>query len=206
MLTVKGSKDGLVVSLDTGMPIEQAKKELREKFESTREFFNNEKLNITINALNFSEFEICELQGVISEVLDKAEITFLSYAELKKAEALNSLGEEMTKFYKGTVRSGQRIEATKNLVVIGDANPGSELVAGGNVIVVGALRGMVHAGAKGDEEAFVLALSLLPTQLRIANFITRAPDDLSENVRIIPEIAKIREGSIIIEQFSTKNI
>lgn len=206
MLTVKGSKDGLVVSLDTGMPIEQAKKELREKFESTREFFNNEKLNITINALNFSEFEICELQGVISEVLDKAEITFLSYAELKKAEAMNSLGEEMTKFYKGTVRSGQRIEATKNLVVIGDANPGSELVAGGNVIVVGALRGMVHAGAKGDEEAFVLALSLLPTQLRIANFITRAPDDLSENVRIIPEIAKIREGSIIIEQFSTKNI
>ncbi|MBP3337385.1 MAG: septum site-determining protein MinC [Clostridia bacterium] len=205
MLTVKGSKDGLVVNLDTGMPIEQAKKELREKFESTKEFFNNEKLNITINALNFSEFEICELQGVIKEVLDKAEITFLSYAELKKAEAMNSLGEEMTKFYKGTVRSGQRIEATKNLVVIGDANPGSELVAGGNVIVVGALRGMVHAGAKGDEEAFVLALSLLPTQLRIANFITRAPDDLSENVRIIPEIAKIREGSIIIEQFSTKN-
>ena len=205
MLTVKGSKDGLVVNLDTGMPIEQAKKELREKFESTKEFFNNEKLNITINALNFSEFEICELQGVIKEVLDKAEITFLSYAELKKAEAMNSLGEEMTKFYKGTVRSGQRIEATKNLVVIGDANPGSELVAGGNVIVVGALRGMVHAGAKGDEEAFVLALSLLPTQLRIANFITRAPDDLSENVRIIPEIAKIREGSIVIEQFSTKN-
>lgn len=204
MLTVKGSKDGLVVSLDTGTPLNEAKNELREKFESAKEFFNKEKLNITINALNFSEFEICELQGVIKEVLDEAEITFLSYAELKKAEAMNSHGEEMTKFYKGTVRSGQRIEATKNLVVIGDANPGSELVAGGNVIVVGSLKGMVHAGALGDEEAFVIALSLLPTQLRIANFITRAPDDMSENVRIIPEIAKIREGSIIIEQFSTK--
>ena len=205
MLTVKGSKDGLVVSLDTGMPLDEAKKELRSKFESAKDFFNKEKLNITINALNYTEFEICELQGVIKDVLNEAEITFLSYAELKKAEAMNSLGEEMTKFYKGTVRSGQRLEATKNLVVIGDANPGSELVAGGNVIVVGSLKGMVHAGAMGDEEAFVLALSLMPTQLRIANFITRAPDDLSENVRIIPEIAKIREGSIIIEQFSTKN-
>lgn len=205
MLTVKGSKDGLVVTLEEKTDLLDAKKELRKKFESTKEFFNKGKLTITINALNFTEFEICELQCVIKEILDEAEITFVSYLELKKAEELKNGGDEPTRFYKGTVRSGQRLEATKNLVVIGDANPGSELVAGGNVIVVGSLKGMVHAGAGGNEEAFVIALNMMPTQLRIANFITRAPDDLTENIKIIPEIAQVKNGDIYIEQFSTKN-
>lgn len=205
MLSVKGSKDGLVVTLEENMDLEEAKKQLREKFENTKDFFNKGKLTITINAINYTEFEICELQGVIKEVLNEAEVCFVSYLELKRAEAMKTDESEPTRFYRGTVRAGQRLTATKNLVVIGDANPGSELVAGGNVIVVGSLKGMVHAGAAGDEEAFVIALSLMPTQLRIANFITRAPDDLVENVRLIPEIATIKDKSIYIEQFSTKN-
>ena len=205
MLSVKGSKDGLVVSITEGMSLDEAKNGLREKFESTRDFFNSGKISITIDALNFTEFEICEMQGVIKDVLNEAEISFVSYSELKKAELMKKEGEEPTKFYKGTVRSGQRIETAGNLVVIGDANPGSELLAGGNIIVVGSLKGMVHAGAKGKEDAYILALNMMPTQLRIANFITRAPDDLTENYKIIPEIATIRDGVIYIEQFSTKN-
>ena len=194
----------MIISLDEDTELEKAKEKIKEKFESTKDFFNKGELTITIDALNFTEFEICELQSLIKGILNEAEIKFVSYSELKKAAAENN-GEERAKFYRGTVRSGQRLETENNLIVIGDANPGSELIAGGNVIVVGSLKGMVHAGAFGDEEAVVISLNMMPTQLRIANFITRAPDDLKENSKIIPEIAKIKDGAIYIEQFSTKN-
>lgn len=206
MLTVKGSKDGLVVTFDEKVLLSRAIEMLREKFNSTKDFFNKGSLTVTINALNFTEFEICEMQSVIKEILDEADITFVSYLELKRLEAERLSENEPTKFIKGTVRSGQRIDATKNLVVIGDVNPGAELVAGGNIIVVGALKGMVHAGASGDENAYILALNMAPTQLRIANFIARSPDNMPENVKIIPEIATIKDGNIFIEQFSAKNI
>lgn len=202
MLTVKGSKEGLVVNIDETIELEQAKEKLKEKFESTKDFFNSGKIKIAIAAQGFTDFEICELQSVVKGILDKADITFVPF-KAKEEEETND--EEPAKFYRGTVRSGQRIETEHNLIVIGDANPGSELIAGGNVIVVGSLRGLVHAGAGGNKEAVVISLNMMPTQLRIANIITRAPDDMKENPRIIPEIARIKDGTIYIEQFSTKN-
>lgn len=205
MLTIKGSKGGIVITLPEKVTLSEAKKELKERFFATKEFFNKGRINVAIDAENFSEFEKCELQSVIKEILDEAIISFVPIEELKIAENSPEEVDEPTRFFKGTVRSGQRIEAAGNLVVIGDANPGSELVAGGNVIVVGSLKGVVQAGAGGNKNAFVLALDMMPTQLRIANLITRAPDNLSENVDIFPEIATIKEDGIIIERFSSKS-
>lgn len=99
---------------------------------------------------------------------------------------------------KRTVRSGQVIKHPGTIVILGDVNPGSELIAEGNVIVWGKLRGVVHAGASGDLNATVGALSLSPTQLRIGTMIARAPDDARN--RLAPaEIARIRDGKIIVE-------
>ncbi len=105
-----------------------------------------------------------------------------------------------TLFLRKTVRSGQRVTYNGNVVVLGDVNPGAELVAGGDVVVLGALRGVVHAGARGDAEAVVLAIRLRPTQLRIANVITRAPDTGTDGPEV-PEIARIRQGEIVIDPY-----
>lgn len=100
-----------------------------------------------------------------------------------------------------TIRSGQIISHAGTIVVIGDVNPGAEVIAGGDVIVWGKLRGVVHAGAAGDENAMVGAIVLAPTQLRIGGQIARAPD--GKRPRNAPaEIARVRKGQIVVEPWS----
>ncbi|MCL6478521.1 MAG: septum site-determining protein MinC [Peptococcaceae bacterium] len=112
-------------------------------------------------------------------------------------------GDENTILIRRTLRSGQKFYYNGNVVIMGDVNPGAEVVATGNVIVMGQLRGLVHAGAEGDESAAVMAFRLLPTQLRIANHITRPPDNevLEGNV---PEIARIKNGVVTIESYHNR--
>ncbi|MFA5535825.1 MAG: septum site-determining protein MinC [Bacillota bacterium] len=99
-----------------------------------------------------------------------------------------------------TLRSGQAVRYPGNVVIMGDVNPGAEVMAGGNIIVMGSLRGVAHAGAEGNEKAVVAAFRLKPTQLRIASHFTRAPDgDYPEPE--YPEIAKIIDGMVIIENY-----
>ena len=95
---------------------------------------------------------------------------------------------------KRTLRSGRTVRSRGHVVVIGDVNSGAEIVAIGDVIVWGKLRGTVHAGAQGDESAVVCALDLAPTQLRIANLITVPPQGKRKKTR--PEMALVAEGQI----------
>ena len=111
------------------------------------------------------------------------------------------LEEGTTKFYKGTVRSGNLVSFEGNIVVMGDVNPGGEIVATGNVVVMGSLRGIVHAGADGNKEAVVAALSLQPTQLRIADVITRSPDTMGGKAALNPEMAFVKDDRVYIENF-----
>jgi septum site-determining protein MinC len=102
-------------------------------------------------------------------------------------------------YHKGTVRSGQSLAAAGNLVVVGDVNAGAELTAVGDIVVWGSLRGVAHAGAQGDDMASVYALRLEPTQLRISRCIASAPPPDKRRARTaMPEIAKIRDGKIVI--------
>ncbi|NLK07228.1 MAG: septum site-determining protein MinC [Firmicutes bacterium] len=100
-----------------------------------------------------------------------------------------------------TLRSGQRVHHEGSVVVLGDVNPGAEVVAGGDIVVLGTLRGIAHAGALGEETAVVMALKLLPTQLRIAHFISRAPDHQDAPEPQGPEIARIRNNLITIHSY-----
>ncbi len=102
-----------------------------------------------------------------------------------------------TLFLRRTVRSGQAIHHHSTVVVLGDINPGAEIVSGGDVIVWGVLRGMVHAGYPDNETALVCALQLAPVQLRIAHLLSRPPEGF--DVQPHPEVASIRQGQIIVE-------
>lgn len=97
-----------------------------------------------------------------------------------------------------TLRSGQIIQHPGHVVVIGDVNPGAEIIAGGDVVVWGRLRGIVHAGAAGNDGAVVCALSLAPLQLRIGHHIARAPEG-REDLPQRPEIASVQDGEIVAE-------
>lgn len=112
--------------------------------------------------------------------------------------------EEMrrTLLLKKTLRSGQSVRYNGNVVVFGNVNPGAEVVATGDIIVAGSLKGVAHAGACGDESAIIAAYSLAPTQLRIAGFLARPPEaeDSKRNAAPgCPEMAKVKDGLIVIE-------
>ncbi len=104
-----------------------------------------------------------------------------------------------TLYHRGTLRGGQALHNLGNLVVVGDVNPGAELVASGDIVVFGALRGVAHAGAQGDRGARVIALELAPTQLRIATVIaTSGPDRTKRG----PEHASIVDDRIVVVAFA----
>ena len=105
-----------------------------------------------------------------------------------------------TLYHVGTLRGGQALHHAGNIVVIGDVNPGTELVATGDIVVFGRLLGVAHAGAQGDNDAKVYALDLQATQLRIAAVI--AVDEEHARVASEPEVAFVRDGRIAIAPFS----
>ena len=105
-----------------------------------------------------------------------------------------------TLYHVGTLRGGQALHHVGNIIVVGDVNPGTELVATGDILVFGRLLGVAHAGAQGDEKARVYALHLQATQLRIASTI--AVDDESHRVVKEPEVAFVRDGRITIAPYA----
>jgi septum site-determining protein MinC len=101
-----------------------------------------------------------------------------------------------------TLRSGQQLRHPGSIAVIGDVNPGAEIVAGGDIVVWGKLRGTAHAGAMGNESAVVCALELTPTQLRIAQYFARSPE--GRRRKLLPEVARVRAGKIVAESWEVK--
>jgi septum site-determining protein MinC len=95
-----------------------------------------------------------------------------------------------------TVRSGVEIRHSGTVVVLGDLNPGGSVVANGDILVWGRLRGVAHAGASGNSKCLIMALQMEPTQLRIADFVARAPTNVPSQV--YPEIAYVTPEGIRI--------
>jgi len=127
------------------------------------------------------------------------EVESFTYGTTKVSDDVTETVSD-TLFHRGTLRSGRRVVSAGNIVVLGDVNPGAELIARGNIIVMGNLRGLAHAGSDGNEKAFVAAIRLMPTQLRIDKIISRPPDEGHEDAHY-PEIAYVQEGHMIIEPY-----
>jgi septum site-determining protein MinC len=119
--------------------------------------------------------------------------------------------EPDTRLYYGTLRSGQKIETEHSLVVFGDVNSGAEVIAGGDIVILGTLRGIAHAGAYDESGGgrVIFSLNLQPTQLRIGLVISRgsAADDLESTPRGgIPEIARVQSNLIVVEPYQSRTV
>lgn len=99
-------------------------------------------------------------------------------------------------FYRGTLRSGQILESERSIVIVGNVNPGGKVIARGNIVVLGALKGSAFAGCDGKRDAFIAALNMVPTQLRIHEHILNPGDRFSEMPLEGPRIAMIRGNRI----------
>lgn len=218
-VTFKGTVNGLTIILRPDVSFEDLINSLRYKIETAGKFFRGAKLAVKYRGRVLSEeeqnaiYEIlmnesgAEIQSFLEDtdstqaISKSSEQSLERNNQIKKYTFFKGINEGAAKFYRGTVRSGQLVKFDGNVVVIGDINPGGVVEATGNVIVMGLLRGMVHAGADGNKDAIVAALSLHPTQLRIADIITRSPDEKAINSNFTPELAYVKDDRVYIERF-----
>lgn len=197
----KGTRDGIIVSISGLNDLHTIKEAIESKLNKSRDFFKNGRLYMEFCDDAAGKINEEEIRRFIAESYSVEVHRF----ERNKIKTFNGIYEGRTKFIRNTIRSGQDIEFPGNVVVIGDINGGGQIKAGGNIIVLGTLRGVVHAGYTGNEKAVIAAFSLQPTQLRIAGMISRSPD--GEKIKpSCPELARIRDGYIVIEPYAPNKI
>lgn len=209
LLQIKGLRDGLLVTLAEAAWDDQ-QVALLEQIDSRQSFFHGARLALDVGIQALGVNELVALRDHLSErsvslwaILSESPKTentaqLLGLAtriskprpEENHAFAVEKLGDETALFLNKNIRSGTRIEFPGNVVVLGDVNPGAEIIAEGSVIVWGRIRGVVHAGAKGNKEAVICALDLSPTQLRIAGEVSAL---LQPQKNPQPEIASLTE-------------
>jgi len=216
-IQIKGLRDGLLVSLDDA-PWEEQRTNFLAQVDSQTAFFKGARLALDVASQVLHVNDLVDLRDQLSErgiflwaIISESPTTektaqLLGLAtriskprpeESRQFSAAGS-GEDGALFLDKTLRSGTRIEFSGNVVVLGDVNPGAEIVAEGNVIIWGRLRGMVHAGSKGNKNAVICALDLSPTQLRIAGEVSAVLKP-QENPK--PEIARINKDGKLQAEF-----
>lgn len=167
-------KENIVLKIKDDAPIEELREELREKLPELKRFYQEEKTPILVTGKILKRAEIEEIQSLINnEIKVKIEFDspkFLGLHGIKKTFK-KAIETSETKFCKNSLRSGQKIEFEGSIVVLGDVNDGAEVIAEDNIVVLGSLRGMAHAGAKGNDSAIIAAHIIESPQIRISNNI-----------------------------------
>lgn len=214
LIHIKGIRDGLLITLG-----EAAWPDLAAAFvknvDERSSFFHGARVALDVGINELRVAELSALRDQLSErgialwaVLSESQVTERTAQNLGLAtrllkprpipvpEAAEESPKDAAKWVKGPLRSGGRVLFEGNVIVVGDVNAGAEIIAGGSVIVWGRLRGVVHAGAHGDEKAVVCALEMAPTQLRIAGEIAVSP---KKQGKIQPEFACLKDGQLVAE-------
>ena len=161
--------------------------------------YKGEKTPIFVTGRVLSKKEMQEIKEIICNVIS-VEVKFDSPTELGLHGIKRTFEKEIensdTKFYKGSLRSGQKIEYEGSIVLMGDLNAGAEIIAGDNIAIVGNLRGLAHAGAKGNKKAIIAAGAIDAPQIRIANVIKEI-EKTEEDIK--KTFAYVEEDKIILE-------
>jgi septum site-determining protein MinC len=223
-ISIKGTRNGLLLTLEPETPFGELLNALSQRLSEAPGFFRGASiaLDTTRRKLRVSErtqieallanyqMSVTSLEQASKAIRKEREVTSSainsdpSFATLVTSEQTQTRvyqhdprDSDDTLFLKRTVRSGQAIRHTSNIVVMGDVNPGAEIIAGGDILVWGVLRGMVHAGYPDNNNAIVCSLLLAPVQLRIAHLLSRPPEGFE--VQACPEYAAIKNGQIVVE-------
>jgi len=218
LVQIKGIRDGLLATFSDA-PWEEQRLALLDQIDEKSSFFQGARLAMDVGSQILKVNDLVDLRDFLSErnislwaVISESSTTEQTAQLLGLATRISKprpeerqqaveVNDETALFINKTLRSGVRIEFPGNVVVFGDVNPGAEVIADGNVIVWGRVRGMIHAGCKGDRSAVICALDLSATQLRIANEVSAV---LNPQKDPKPEIASInKEGHLQAELWQT---
>ena len=192
--------DKIVIKLSDEAKQEELVESLKKKLPELKKLYKDEKTPINVTGKILKNKEIDELQNIIKEKID-VEIEFDSPKTLGLHSIKKTFDKEIamseTKFHRGSLRSGQKLESEGSLVIIGDVNSGAEVMASNNIIILGTLRGLAHAGAKGNKQAIIAAGLIDTVQIRIANIVKEI--DRDEEPLHKQSCVSVADNQIIIE-------
>ncbi len=211
LVAIKGGKEGLRLHLDDTAVWSDVLGALRSQLDQGAQFFNGARVVVDIGDRALTGEQFAELMALMREHhLEAAALASTSRESRSAARAAGVVARPVARsvaapdepgealFVARTIRSGQVVRHQGHITIVGDVNAGAEVIAGGNVVVWGRLRGTVHAGALGDRMALICAIELRPTQLRIADLIARAPDGAASGRA---EVAYIDGDQIAVESW-----
>ncbi|WP_438824643.1 septum site-determining protein MinC [Bacillus sp. JJ1521] len=198
-VTIKGTKDGLTLHLDDSCSFKELISDLEVKLSLNRRKnddvpFVPVKVKIGNRFLTQDQEEevrsvIRNKKHLVVDVIDSDVITKQEAEEMKKKHEIVSVAK--------VVRSGQVLKVDGDLMLVGDVNPGATVIAGGNIFILGSLRGIAHAGFYGRKDAIIAASVMKPTQLRIGDIMNRAPDSVQTETNIM-ECAYVDDSETIV--------
>lgn len=216
-VSIKGNKYGIVVFVKEDALFDEVKNEIAVKIKESAKFLGNASSAVSFEGKRLTNEEQQEVIDIITEYSDMNIVCIIDDEKEKKfREAVEKVEKQMEpipqeayvsdvtggQFYRGTLRSGQVLESDSSVVILGDVNPGAKIISGGNVVVLGSLKGTVYAGLAGDASSFVVALDMRPVQIRIGDTIARCSDKQKKNTKFETKIAYVDENNIYIEPLS----
>lgn len=201
-INVSQKSNLILIKLNSEASFEDIVINIKKKLIQLKKIYKGEKTPIMITGKVLKNREMNEIERLVKEALD-VEVDF----DMPKALGLHNIKRTFTQevstsetvFHRGSLRSGQRIEEEGSIVIIGDVNSGAEVIAGDNVVVLGTLRGLAHAGAKGNEKAIISAGRLDTVQLRIANTVRELNKDEELFHKVCYVYIDEEKGRIVIE-------
>ena len=204
---LKGSGNGFKLTLDPSISEASIKEELTLLFENLKHLARNAKVVIDTDGVKGYDHVIKNIKFYLKEKFKVGEIS--TYLPKKKIDQeIDSSKPWMfhrsdVLMLKGRIRSGQKIESKKHIIIAGDVNPGAEISAGGDVIILGRLKGKVHAGIPDKKDAIIFALEFNPTQIQISAIKAVGTDENSGNKNA--EFASIDNNRIIVQDYLKAN-
>lgn len=198
-VTIKGIKDGLVFLLDDQCEFDELLGELRFKLEhSHQNILTGPIMHVDIKLGN-REIDEEQKESILGILKQKGNLLIRSIETPGLKVGVQE--KERTHTMTGIIRSGQVLDHKGDLLFLGDVNPGGIITCTGDIFVLGALRGMAHAGIEGNGEAIIAASHFEPTQLRISDIISRPPDEW-ETREAGMEFAYLQDGAMQIDKMS----
>lgn len=189
--------DEIVLNVNIIAEMQEIIEELEAKIPKLKDFYKSSNIPMRVTGKLFSETEVEIIKNMIQSEIN-VPVKFDDVSDLlglhaiKKTFQTNTEISE-TKYIQNSIRSGQKEEYPGSLVILGDVNAGGEVIAGGNVTVIGCLRGVAHAGANGNMLALISANSIDVTQIRIGNLVKEIEEKIEKN-----PICKVSGNEIII--------
>ncbi len=222
IVTAKGTTDGLVLRIDSRVDESGILNGVRSFIESRKKFlFGNEValewvggdpqegVEPQLKSLLCDEFNMKIRQGALQSEMEFETTSMEDFLPTEESlfSKLDNYDEANAKVLVTTLRSGQKIESEHSIIIFGDVNSGAEVVSGGDVIILGTLRGVAHAGAYDETGGgrVIVGITFQPTQLRIGSTISRG-DGKPHKSSGVPELARIDGASIIVEPYSVKTM